>query len=79
MIRNGFWGTAYAATKIGLVGLKKSTAALCNAQGIRCDAIVLGAVYTNFINVMKMIKVNENGCSIASKLSQPDRGQIGLD
>lgn len=40
-------GTAYAASKHGVIGLTRSTAVLYRAHGIRCNAVLPGAVATN--------------------------------
>lgn len=39
-------GVAYTVSKHGLIGLTKSTATAYGAKGIRCNAMVLGAVQT---------------------------------
>ena len=43
----GIAGAAYTASKHALIGLTKSIAAHYGAKGIRCNAMVLGAVNTN--------------------------------
>ncbi|RYV51161.1 SDR family NAD(P)-dependent oxidoreductase [Pengzhenrongella frigida] len=43
----GASGTAYAASKHGVIGLTRSTAVLYRAAGIRCNAVLPGAVATN--------------------------------
>ena len=40
-------GVAYTVSKHGLIGLTKHTAAFYGEQGIKCNAIALGAVKTN--------------------------------
>ncbi|RSM13238.1 hypothetical protein CDV31_005942 [Fusarium ambrosium] len=70
-LRGGFSGAAYAASKAGLLGLTKNTAALYAKAGIRCNAICPGGMATNFMEkgspdvrgtaweyVMKMSEVN---------------------
>ena len=43
----GASGTAYAASKHGVIGLTRSTAVLYRSSGIRCNAVLPGAVATN--------------------------------
>ena len=43
----GVAGAAYTVSKHGLIGLTRSIAAHYGAQGIRCNAMVLGGVNTN--------------------------------
>jgi len=43
----GASGTAYAVSKHGVIGLTRSTAVLYGAAGIRCNAVMPGAVATN--------------------------------
>jgi len=43
----GVAGAAYTVSKHGLIGLTQSIAAFYGAKGIRCNAMVLGAVNTN--------------------------------
>lgn len=43
----GIAGAAYTTSKHGLIGLTKSIAAQYGSSGIRCNAMVLGAVNTN--------------------------------
>jgi len=46
-LRGGASGTAYATSKHGVIGLTRSTAVLYRAAGIRCNAVLPGAVATN--------------------------------
>ena len=46
-LHGGASGTAYAASKHGVIGLTRSTAVLYRAAGIRCNAVLPGAVETN--------------------------------
>jgi NAD(P)-dependent dehydrogenase (short-subunit alcohol dehydrogenase family) len=46
-LRGGASGTAYTASKHGLIGLTRSTAVLYGPSGIRCNAVIPGAVLTN--------------------------------
>ncbi|KAF7121979.1 hypothetical protein CNMCM5793_009533 [Aspergillus hiratsukae] len=43
-------GAAYTASKHGLVGLTKNTAAFYGNKGIRCNALMLGGMNTNIID-----------------------------
>lgn len=45
MTRNGkHTGTAYTASKHGLIGLTKSTASFYGSKGIRCNALMIGVL-----------------------------------
>lgn len=46
-LHGGASGTAYAASKHGVIGLTRSTAVLYRAAGIRCNAVLPGGVDTN--------------------------------
>ena len=46
-LRAGASGTAYAASKHGLIGLTRSTAVFYRQSGVRCNAVLPGAVATN--------------------------------
>jgi NAD(P)-dependent dehydrogenase (short-subunit alcohol dehydrogenase family) len=46
-ILGGRAGTAYTVSKHGLIGLTQSITTSYGAKGIRCNAVVLGAVKTN--------------------------------
>ncbi len=46
-LRAGASGTAYAASKHGVIGLTRSTAVPYRAAGIRCNAVLPGAAATN--------------------------------
>lgn len=46
-------GAAYTASKHGLVGLTKNTAAYYGNKGIRCNAMMMGAMNTNIADVFK--------------------------
>ncbi|KAK6215657.1 hypothetical protein QIS74_08676 [Colletotrichum tabaci] len=43
-------GTAYTASKHGLVGLTKSTAAFYGPKGIRCNALMIGVIGGTHLN-----------------------------
>ncbi|KAJ5638383.1 short-chain dehydrogenase/reductase SDR [Penicillium lividum] len=78
-LRNGFGGAAYVASKSGLIGLTKNTAALYSAHGVRCNAILPGHMATNFVNFMANEGPDENGWRVASHIAKADPGAIDLD
>ncbi|KAJ5248033.1 hypothetical protein N7489_002623 [Penicillium chrysogenum] len=43
-------GAAYTASKHGLVGLTKNTAAYYGNKGIKCNALMMGAMETNIVD-----------------------------
>ncbi|KAE8334958.1 hypothetical protein BDV24DRAFT_169688 [Aspergillus arachidicola] len=53
-------GAAYTASKHGLVGLTKNTAAFYGNKGIRCNALMIGGMATNITEAF-MAGVNEEG------------------
>ncbi|KAF7586148.1 hypothetical protein BBP40_009403 [Aspergillus hancockii] len=53
-------GAAYTASKHGLVGLTKNTAAFYGNKGIRCNALMMGGMHTNIVDAL-MANVNEEG------------------
>ncbi|KAJ5132383.1 hypothetical protein N7448_006541 [Penicillium atrosanguineum] len=46
-------GAAYTASKHGLVGLTKNTAAFYGTKGIKCNALMMGAMQTNVADAFK--------------------------
>jgi NAD(P)-dependent dehydrogenase (short-subunit alcohol dehydrogenase family) len=46
-------GAAYTASKHGLVGLTKNTAAFYGNKGIKCNALMMGAMDTNVADAFK--------------------------
>lgn len=46
-------GAAYTTSKHGLVGLTKSTAAYYGSKGIKCNALMMGAMNTNVGDAFK--------------------------
>lgn len=64
-LNGGRAGAAYTVSKHGLIGLTKHTAAFFGGQGIRCNAMALGAVNTN-IGIGAKVP-NENGMKIVEK------------
>ncbi|KAJ5124471.1 Glucose/ribitol dehydrogenase [Penicillium bovifimosum] len=55
-------GAAYTASKHGLVGLTKNTAAYYGNLGIKCNALMMGAMETNIVDAFKT-GMNEDGCN----------------
>lgn len=43
-------GAAYTASKHGLVGLTKNTAAYYGNKGIKCNALMMGGMETNIVD-----------------------------
>ncbi|KAL2222477.1 dehydrogenase with different specificitie [Thermoascus aurantiacus ATCC 26904] len=56
-------GAAYTASKHGLVGLTKNTAAFYGNKGIRCNALMIGAMDTNIVDAFRG-GVNDEGKDI---------------
>lgn len=46
-------GAAYTASKHGLIGLTKNTAAFYGTKGIKCNALMMGAMHTNVVDAFK--------------------------
>ncbi|KAJ5108358.1 Glucose/ribitol dehydrogenase [Penicillium angulare] len=46
-------GAAYTASKHGVVGLTKNTAAFYGTKGIRCNALMMGGMHTNIFESMQ--------------------------
>lgn len=53
MVSRSFLGAAYTTSKHGLVGLTKSTAAYYGSKGIKCNALIMGAMNTNVADAFK--------------------------
>ncbi|GES61720.1 short-chain dehydrogenase/oxidoreductase [Aspergillus terreus] len=62
-------GAAYTASKHGLVGLTKNTAAFYGNQGIRCNALMMGGMNTNITDAF-MAGVNEEGMKKVKELME---------
>jgi len=71
-------GAAYTASKHGLVGLTKNTAAAYAANKIRCNAICPGAMITN-IGVALANGMNQSGWAIVEKSLANNPGACDLD
>jgi len=71
-------GAAYTASKHGLVGLTKNTAAAYANNKIRCNAICPGGMQTN-IGVAMAGGVNQAGYAILQKCLASNPGLCDLD
>lgn len=71
-IGGGAAGVAYTVSKHGLIGMTKNTAWRYALEGIRCNAIVTGAVETNIMSSVDVTKMDPQG----SKRSQAYYGAI---
>ncbi|KAI5370847.1 putative short-chain dehydrogenase/reductase SDR, NAD(P)-binding domain superfamily [Septoria linicola] len=60
-------GAAYTASKAGLIGLTKNTAAFYRLKGIRCNAIAAGAMQTNIGNSLANGDFNMDGMMVMKK------------
>lgn len=58
---------AYTASKHGLIGLTRNTAAYYRLKGIRCNAIAAGAMITNIGNVLASGDFNMDGMQLMKK------------
>ncbi|KAJ6011564.1 Glucose/ribitol dehydrogenase [Penicillium sp. IBT 35674x] len=65
-------GAAYTASKHGVVGLTKNTAAFYGEKGIRCNALMMGGMRTNiFESIQSGVNVDGmNRCTAAMKALQ---------
>jgi NAD(P)-dependent dehydrogenase (short-subunit alcohol dehydrogenase family) len=71
-------GAAYTASKHGLVGLTKNTAAAYAANQIRCNAICPGSMRTN-IGIALANGINQSGWAIVEKSLATNPGFCDLD
>jgi NAD(P)-dependent dehydrogenase (short-subunit alcohol dehydrogenase family) len=71
-------GAAYTASKHGLVGLTKNTAAAYAANKIRCNGICPGAMKTN-ISIALANGMNQPGWAIVEKSLASNPGLCDLD
>jgi len=65
--KGGAAGAAYTASKHGILGLTRNTAAFYHKKGIRCNAIQAGAMNTNIGSSMAA-GVNQQGMELSMKL-----------
>lgn len=71
-------GAAYTASKHGLVGLTKNTAAAYGANGIRCNAICPGPMLTNVSSALAN-GMNQSGFLIVEKSLATLPGMCDVD
>lgn len=60
-------GAAYTASKHGVIGLTKNTAAYYSFKGIRCNAILAGGMQTNIASAFAQGGVNMEGLGTMRK------------
>lgn len=77
-VRGAAAGAAYTASKHGLVGLTKNTAAAYARKGIRCNAILPGNMETNLMSSMPA-DINEEGQQTTATLMTVLPGYIDVD
>ncbi|KAK8166415.1 short chain dehydrogenase/ reductase [Phyllosticta citrichinensis] len=66
-LSGGFNGAAYTASKHGLIGLTKNTAARYANKKIRCNAILPGPLHTNIFKSFDGVP-NEEGLALCQQL-----------
>ncbi|KKY13794.1 putative short chain dehydrogenase [Diplodia seriata] len=71
-------GAAYTAAKHGLVGLTKNTAAAYAKRGIRCNAVLPGAMETNLLSSVPA-DFNEEGQQTAASLANILPGSVDVE
>lgn len=67
-------GTAYTVSKHGVIGLTKSIGYLYSQSGIRCNAILPGAVNTNISETIDANKINpliQKGMTLIPRVGEP--------
>ncbi|KAJ9144523.1 Short-chain dehydrogenase reductase sdr [Pleurostoma richardsiae] len=77
-LRGGGSGSAYTASKWGLVGLTKNTAAIYAKQGIRCNAVCPGGMVTS---ITEGLDVSRMGLAwdMTAKLSEFSPGPSDIN
>lgn len=60
-VGGGAAGAAYTASKHGVIGLTRATAFRYGQEGVRCNAIVAGAVQTNIVQSVDPTKFDPAG------------------
>jgi len=70
-------GCAYTASKHGLLGVTRNTAAAYAKQGIRCNAIIPGGMATNIGTAMAQ-GVNQSGYGLMSTLMALNPGMVDI-
>jgi NAD(P)-dependent dehydrogenase (short-subunit alcohol dehydrogenase family) len=72
-------GAAYTASKHGLVGLTKNTAAFYGTKGIKCNALMMGGMNTNIVDAFKTGMHMEGYQKVASILESIQTPQVDVD
>jgi len=76
--KGGAAGAAYTASKHGILGLTRNTAAFYHNKGIRCNAIQAGAMNTNIGNSMAA-GFNQQGLELAMRqFENPAESMVDL-
>ncbi|KAF2088719.1 short-chain dehydrogenase/reductase SDR [Saccharata proteae CBS 121410] len=70
-------GAAYTASKHGLLGLTRNTAANYMKKGVRCNIVLPGGMHTN-IGVAMQQGVNEGGYDMLQKAAAVDAGLVDV-
>jgi len=66
-VGGGAAGAAYTASKHGMVGLTKNTAITYGPHGIRCNAVIVGAVATNIMESINQEKIDQEAMAQLGK------------
>ncbi|KAJ5306050.1 hypothetical protein PENANT_c024G01908 [Penicillium antarcticum] len=72
-------GAAYTASKHGLVGLTKNTAAFYGTKGIKCNALMMGGMNTNIVDAFKTGMHMEGYQKMASILESIQTPHVDVD
>ncbi|KAJ5753970.1 uncharacterized protein N7511_008123 [Penicillium nucicola] len=72
-------GAAYTASKHGLVGLTKNTAAFYGTKGIKCNALMMGGMHTNIVDAFKTGMHTEGYQKMASILESIQTPPVDVD
>ncbi len=75
-VGGGAAGAAYTASKHGVVGLTKNTAIAYAPAGIRCNAIIVGAVATNIMESINQEKIDQEAMAQFGKWHGVTPGQL---
>src|SRR5262249_21870830 len=77
-LHGGAAGVAYTASKHGLVGLTKNTAANYTKKGIRCNIILPGSMRTNIQTAFED-GMNMEGYTYCAKLMEMNPAPVDTD
>ncbi len=75
-VGGGAAGCAYTVSKHGVIGLTKNTAFRYTQEGIRCNAIVAGAVETNIMQSVDATKMDPGGIARSQTYYAAIPGQL---